>query len=177
LDTRASRSDSYFTDPPFGVPKFHGDRRKELPYSGVFRYADGTLQLLSTDLTGPNGIAFSPDERYLYVTNWDVRKKVVMRYEVRPDGTLASGRVFFDMTDAPGKEALDGRKVDQRGNLYVSGPGSAWIISPEGKHLGTIKAPELPANFAWGDDDGRTLYMTARTGLYRIRLNIPGVRP
>jgi len=143
----------------------------------VFRYADGTLQLLSTDLTGPNGLAFSPDERYLYVTNWDVKKKIVMRFEVQADGTLANGRVFFDMIGAPGEEALDGMKVDQRGNLYVSGPGGAWIISPEGKHLGTIKAPELPANFAWGDDDGKSLYMTARTGLYRIRLNIPGVRP
>jgi gluconolactonase len=100
-----------------------------------------------------------------------------MRYDVRPDGTLATGRVFFEMTDAPGEEALDGMKVNQRGHLYVSGPGGARIISPAGKHLGTIKAPELPVNFARGDDDGRTLYMTARTGLYRIRLNIPGVRP
>ncbi len=166
----------YFTDPPFGLPRFHDDRRKELPYSGVFRYAGGSLQLLSSDLTGPNGIAFSPDEKYLYVTNWDLKKKVVMRYEVKPDGALAGGRIFFDMTDAPGDEALDGMKVDQRGNLYVSGPGGAWIISAEGKHLGTIRGPELPANFAWGDD-GRTLYMTARTGLYRIRLSVPGVRP
>jgi gluconolactonase len=167
----------YFTDPPFGLPRFHDDPRKELPYSGVFRYADGKLQLLSTELSGPNGLAFSPDERHLYVTNWDVNKKVVMRYEVQADGSFANGRVFFDMTAAPGEEALDGIKVDQRGNLYVSGPGGLWIISPEGKHLGTIKAPELPANFAWGDEDGKTLYMTARTGLYRIRLNIPGIRP
>ena len=107
----------YFTDPPFGLPRFHDDPRKELPYSGVFRYADGTLQLLSTDLAGPNGLAFSPDEKYLYVTNWDVKKKIVTRYEVRADGTLANGRVFFDMTNAPGEEALDGMKVDQRGNL------------------------------------------------------------
>jgi len=81
------------------------------------------------------------------------------------------------MKDAPGEEALDGLKVDQKGNLYVSGPGGLWVLSPEGKHLGTIQAPELPANFAWGDDDARTLYMTARTGLYRIRLNVPGIRP
>jgi gluconolactonase len=85
--------------------------------------------------------------------------------------------VFFDMTGAPGEEALDGIKVDQAGNVYVSGPGGAWIISPDGKHLGTIKAPELPANFAWGDTDGRTLSMTARTGLYRIRTAISGIRP
>jgi gluconolactonase len=100
-----------------------------------------------------------------------------MRYPVAADGRLGAGEVFFDMTGAPGDEALDGIKVDQAGNLFVSGPGGAWIISPEGKHLGTIEAPELPANFAWGDPDGRTLYMTARTGLYRIHLNIPGIRP
>lgn len=173
------RSDGalYFTDPPFGLPRFHEDPRRELPYAGVFRYADGRLRLLATDLTGPNGIAFSPDERYLYVTNWDAKKKVVMRYEVTPDGGLATGRVFFDMTGAPGEEALDGLKVDRRGNLYVSGPGGLWIISADARHLGTIHMPELPANFAWGDADGRTLYMTARTGLYRVRLGIPGIRP
>jgi len=167
----------YFTDPPFGLPKFYDDPRKELAYSGVFRLAGGTLQLVSKDLIGPNGLAFSPDERYLYVDNWDIKKKVVMRYDVNADGTLSNSRIFFDMTGAPGEEALDGLKVDQQGNLYVSGPGGLWIISSEGKHLGTIKAPKLPANFAWGDEDGRTLYMTARTGLYRMRLNIPGIRP
>ncbi len=173
------RSDGalYFTDPPFGLPRFHEDPRRELPYAGVFRYAEGQLRLLATDLTGPNGIAFSPDERYLYVTNWDEKKKVVMRYELTPDGGLANGRVFFDMTGAPGEEALDGMKVDRRGNLYVSGPGGLWIISADARHLGTIRLPELPANFAWGDADGRTLYMTARTGLYRVRLGISGIRP
>ena len=167
----------YFTDPPFGLPRFQEDPRKELPYAGVFRYAEGRLRLLTTDLAGPNGIAFSPDERYLYVTNWDVKKKVVMRYQVTADGGLAGGHVFFDMTDAPGDEALDGLKVDQRGNLYVSGPGGLWIISPEARHLGIIRMPEVPANFAWGDEDGRTLYLTARTSLYRVRLGIPGTRP
>jgi len=111
------------------------------------------------------------------VTNWDVKKKVVMRYELTVDGGLANGRVFFDMTDVPGEEALDGLKVDQRGNLYVSGPGGLWIISPDARHLGTIRMPELPANFAWGDEDGRTLYLAARTSLYRVRLGIPGIRP
>ena len=138
---------------------------------------DGELKVVSTELSGPNGLAFSPDERHLYVANWDPREKVVMRYEVRPDGTLAHGRVFFDMTKAQGDDALDGIKVDQRGNLYVSGPGGLWILSPEGKHLGTLKGPEHPHNLAWGDDDGRTLYLTAQTGLYRIRLNIPGIQP
>lgn len=166
------RSDGalYFTDPPFGLPRVYDDPRKELPYSGVFRLKDGKLTLVSTDLKGPNGLAFSPDERYLYVTNWDEIAKVVMRYEVTADGSLANGRVFFDMTSASGEEALDGVKVDRMGNLFVSGPGGLWILSPDGAHLGTVKGPELAANMAWGDDDGKSLYLTARSGLYRLRL-------
>jgi len=173
------RSDGalYFTDPPFGLPKFFDDARKELPFSGVFCLINGELKLVSTDLSGPNGLAFSPDERYLYVGNWDLKKKVVMRYEVRPDGTLVNGQVFFDMTDAPGEDAIDGIKVDQRGNLYVSGPGGLWVLSAAGKHVGTLRGPEHPHNMAWGDDDGRTLYITALTGIYRIRMNTAGVRP
>ena len=167
----------YFTDPPFGLPKFYDDPRKELPYSGIFSFKEGKLKLLNTDLLGPNGIAFSPDQKYLYVGNWDVKKKIVTRYPVLADGTLGNGELFFDMTSAPGEEALDGLKVDKNGNLYVSGPGGVWIISAEGKHLGTLQTPELPANFAWGDGDGKTLYMTSRSSLYRIRLNVEGVRP
>ncbi len=172
------RSDGalYFTDPPFGLPKFHDDPRREQPHFGVYCVTNGTVKRVSTDLTGPNGLAFSPDEKYLYVSNWDVQKKVVMRYDVASDGTLSNGRIFVDMSSAPGEEALDGLKVDQRGNIYVSGPGGVWIISPGGKHLGTLKCPELPANFAWGEVDARTLYLTARTGLYRMRLNVTGAR-
>ncbi len=168
------RSDGalYFSDPPFGLPGFHGDPRRELPFTGVFCLIGGELLLVSQDLTGPNGLAFSPDEKFLYVTNWDERKKVVMRYESRPDGTLVNGRVFFDMTSAREPEALDGIEVDGRGNLFVSGPGGVWILSSAGEHLGTLAGPELPANFAWGDADGRTLYLTARTGLYRLRLGV-----
>jgi gluconolactonase len=170
------RSDGalYFTDPPFGLPKVFDDPRKELPYSGVFCLINGQLKLVSTDLTGPNGLAFSPDEKYLYVDNWDPKKKIIMRYDVHPSGTLSNGTVFFDMTNAPGEDALDGLKVDQQGNVYVTGPGGLWIISPAGKHLGTIKGPEDPHNMAWGDEDGKTLYITAQTGIYRIRTNIPG---
>lgn len=173
------RSDGtlYFTDPPFGLPKAFDDPRKELPFSGVYSLHRGKLQLIATDLEGPNGVALSADERYLYVTNWDPKKKIVMRYRANPDGTLADGTVFFDMTGAPGEDALDGIKVDVQGNLYVSGPGGLWILSPEGRHLGTIVGPEHPHNLAWGDEDGRTLYLTAQTGLYRVRLKIPGVRP
>jgi gluconolactonase len=167
----------YFTDPFFGLPNFERDRRKEQPHAGIYRLANGRVQLLSTELKGPNGIAFSPDERFLYVANWDEQKKVVVRWNVNADGTLGKGQTFFDMTSAPGEEALDGLKVDRDGNVYVSGPGGLWILSPQGRHLGTLRTPELPANFAWGGDDGRTLYLTARTGLYRIRLNVPGIRP
>ena len=118
----------YFTDPPFGLPKFFDDPRKELPYSGVFRVSpDGkSIQLLTKELSGPNGLAFSPDEKYFYVDNWDEKKKIIMRYEVNADGTLSNGKVFFDMTSAEGEDALDGMKVDQKGNLYVSGPG--WFV-------------------------------------------------
>jgi gluconolactonase len=173
------RSDGalYFTDPPFGLPKFFDDPRKELPYSGVFCLIHEQLKLVSTDLGGPNGLAFSPDEKYLYVDNWDLKKEVILRYEVQADGSLLNAKVFFDATGAPGENAWDGMKVDQRGNLYLSGPGGLWILSPDGKHLGTIAGPEHPHNMAWGDDDGRTLYLCAQSGLYRIRFNVPGIRP
>jgi gluconolactonase len=170
------RSDGalFFTDPPFGLPKFEKDPRKELPFEGVFSLYNGKLQVVSKDMTGPNGIAFSPDEKYLYVGDWDDHKKVIFRYEVQPDATLRNGMIFFDMTSAPGEDAIDGMKIDERGNLYVSGPGGLWVISPEGKHLGTIIAPMHPHNLAWGDDDHQTLYLTAKTGLYRIHLNVKG---
>jgi len=100
-----------------------------------------------------------------------------MRYEVQPDDSLKNGKVFFDMTSAGTEDALDGMKVDKAGNLYVSGPGGLWILSPQGKHLGTIIAPKHPHNFAWGDADGKTLYLCARSGLYRMKLNIEGIRP
>jgi gluconolactonase len=173
------RSDGalFFTDPPFGLPKFYDDPRKELPYSGIFSLKDGVLKLISRDLKGPNGIAFSPDEKYLYVGNWDPEKKVVMRYEIDAQGNASKGQIFFDMTNAPGEDAIDGIKVDQKGNLYICGPGGIWILSPEGRHLGTIKAPKNPHNLAWGGPDGKTLYITAQSTLYRMPLNIPGVRP
>lgn len=173
------RSDGalYFTDPPFGLPKVFDDPRKELPYSGVYCVRNGQVKLVSTDLDAPNGLAFSPDEKFLYVNNWNDKKKVILRYDVQPDCTLTNSRLFFDMTNAPGSDALDGLKVDHEGNVYSTGPGGLWIISPEGKRLGLIKGPEDPHNMAWGDEDGKTLYITALTGIYRIRLNIAGVRP
>jgi gluconolactonase len=170
------RSDGalFFTDPPFGLPKFHADPRRQLAFEGVFSLYKGKLRVVSKDMTGPNGIAFSPDEKYLYLGNWDDKKKVVYRYEVTPDAELKTGTVFFDMTSAAGEDAIDGIKVDERGNLYVSGPGGIWIISPEGKHLGTIIAPMHPHNMAWGDDDFKSLYLTAKTGLYKMILKFAG---
>ncbi len=171
------RSDGslYFTDPPFGLPKFEKDPRKEIPWSGIYRISpDGEVVLLNKELKGPNGIAFSPDEKYLYVGNWDTENKVVMRYEVREDGTLSEGQRFFDMTSAPGEDAIDGIKVDAKGNLYVSGPGGVWVISDDGKHIGTIIAPRHVHNMAWGGEDGKTLFLCAQSGLYMMRLGIQG---
>jgi len=175
------RSDGsvYFTDPPFGLPKFAADPRKELPFSGVFRATPaGKVTLLTQEFTGPNGIAFSPDEKTLYVGNWDPRAKLVMQYPVRRDGSLGAGVVFVDLTQTiPGDEALDGIKVDKLGHVYLSAPGGVWIFDAGGKHLGTIVAPSPVHNFAWGGPDGKTLYLCARSNLYRIPLLVEGVRP
>jgi gluconolactonase len=172
------RSDGslYFTDPPFGLPKAFDDPGKELAFSGVYLLREGRLTLLTRELSGPNGIAFSPDERYLYVDNWDLARKVLMRYEVNADGTLRNGVVFHDFTGDAEPVALDGIKVDIEGNVYVSAPGGVWILSPSGKALGRIVPPEHDANFAFGDGDGKSLYLTASTGLYRLRVNVPGIR-
>ncbi len=167
----------YFTDPPYGLPGFYADAGKETPYQGVYRVYNGKTQLLTTDLGGPNGIAFSPDEKYLYVTNWDIRNihrtKTLWRYEVQADGTLKNGKIFFDWNLTEDDEALDGMKVDKEGNLFVSAPGGLWILSAEGKLLGKIVTPERPANMAWGDD-GKTLYLTAHSSLYQLRVNTGG---
>jgi gluconolactonase len=170
------RSDGalFFTDPPFGLPKFGDDPRRELPHSGVYSVKDGKVQLVSTDFTGPNGLAFSPDEKFLYVGDWNTKKAVVNRYPVNADATLGKGELFFDLTTAGAEDAIDGIKVDTSGNVYVSGPGGLWIFSSEGKHLGTLHGPEHPHNMAWGDPDKRTLYLAAQKGIYRIRLNVPG---
>lgn len=174
------RSDGmlFFTDPPFGLPKYHDDPAREQEHFGVYcvRGLDGgtpEVRQVGTDLRGPNGLAFSPDERVLYVSNWDESRKVIMRYDCTADGALINGREFFSMQQAPEPEALDGLKVDAAGNIYSSGPGGVWIIDPSGKHLGTLVCPELPANMAWGEGGaaGGQLYLTARTGVYRLTLS------
>ncbi len=167
----------YFTDPPYGLPGFFTDKRKELDYSGVFMIKDGKVKVVSKDLGGPNGLAFSPDEKYLYVTNWDIRDihhtKTLWRYEVNDDGTLKNGKLFFDWNFTEDDEALDGMKVDKQGNLFVSAPGGVYIVSPDARILGKIVTPERPANMAWGDD-GKSLYLTAHSGLYKLRVNTGG---
>lgn len=173
------RSDGslYFTDPPFGLPGREADPAKELPFNGIYRLRDGKLKLLSTQLKRPNGLAFSPDEMWLYVSNSEPERKIWYRFRVTQDGRLKDGTVFFDATSAGSSGLPDGMKIDAEGNLYCAGPGGIWILSPKGKHLGTLITPEVPANCHWGDRDARTLYITARTSLYRIRLNIVGIHP
>jgi gluconolactonase len=163
----------YFTDPPYGLVGQDEDPKKELPFNGVYRFSGGKVQVLVRDLTRPNGIALSPDEKVLYVANSDEKRKIWMRYEVRPDGTVSNGRVFYDASSQAEAGLPDGMKVDSKGNVYATGPGGVWIFSPDGRHLGTIKPTETPANCGWGDD-GKTLYITAVTGLYRIKLTAEG---
>jgi gluconolactonase len=166
----------YFTDPPYGFPNLDDDPKKELKFNGVYRLAGGKLQLLIKDMTKPNGIGFSPDEKVIYIANSDPARKIWMRYNVKPDGALANGKVFSDVTAETEDGLPDGLKIDALGNVWATGPGGVWIFSPAGKLLGKIQPPEVPANLVFGDKDGKTLYMTARTGFYRIRVNVAGLR-
>jgi gluconolactonase len=166
----------YFTDPPYGLPQQDKDPGKEIEFSGIYRLKDGKVELLARELARPNGIAFSPDEKFLYVANAEQTRRIWMRYEVKGDGTLGAGTVFFDATGESLPGIPDGLKVDVGGNLVATGPGGVWILTPQGKALGRIEVPELPANVAFGDD-GNTLYMTARTSVYKIRLKRGGVLP
>jgi len=157
-----------FTDPPFGLPAFHDEPRRELEHFGVYAVRDGRTTLLDGTLRGPNGLDFAPDGRTLYVGNWDEVHKVVVRYELGEDLSVRERSILVDLTREPGDEAIDGVKCDERGNVWISGPGGVWIVSPQGEKLGLLRCPEQPANFAWGGADGRTLFLCARTGLYRL---------
>jgi gluconolactonase len=165
------RSDGtlYFTDPPFGLPGGGDDPKRELPFSGVFRVADGSVHLVTDALQGPNGVALSPDERWLYVGDWDPDHKAVMRYPLAPDGSAGPGELLCDLTDAPGEDAIDGLTVAADGTLFVCGPGGIWVLSADGDRLGLLALPEAAHNLTWGDDDRRTLYVTAMDGVYRLR--------
>ena len=183
------RSDGslYFTDPPYGLPtQGDSDPLKELKVNGVYRIPaarkqkPGTqpdrdnLQLIINDLPRPNGIAFSPDEKTLYIA--DSGKKVWMSYPVKADGSVGEGKMLLDASGEREAGGPDGIRVDKKGNIYGAGPGGVWIISPEGKHLGTIKVPEVVSNVAWGDKDGKALYITGSTSIYRIKLSAIGLR-
>jgi gluconolactonase len=163
----------YFTDPPYGLVGQDEDPAKELEVNGVYRFANGQVTLLISDLGRPNGIAFSPDLRTMYVSNTEATRKVVMAYDVAEDGSVSNGRVFVDATADASPGMPDGLKVDTQGNVYATAPGGVWVVTPDGRHLGTIQPPEMATNCAWGDD-GRTLYITAETGIYRIKLNATG---
>lgn len=171
------RSDGalYFTDPPFGLPKGDDDPAKEIKFNGVYRYASGKVEAIVKDLPSPNGIAFSPDEKVLYLSNTQPGK-FWMRYDVAADGSVSGGRKFADVGSLKEPGVPDGMKVDSKGNVYGTGPGGVLVFSPAGKHLGTIRTPEVAANCGWGDD-GRTLYITATTSVYRVRLSVPGEKP
>lgn len=166
----------YFTDPPYGLAGLEDDPLRELEYNGIYRLSpDGEIQLLERNQTRPNGLVFSPDESTLYVANSDAENKVWYAYTVI-HGVIGNPRVFYDVNDQTATGAADGMKVDINGNIFATGPGGVWVFDPEGVHLGTIKPEEVPANVGWGDD-GSTLYMTARTGLYRVQLNTSGEIP
>ncbi|HIA76188.1 MAG TPA: SMP-30/gluconolactonase/LRE family protein [Dehalococcoidia bacterium] len=160
----------YFTDPPYGL--MNRTQGKELDFNGVFRVSsNGTgLELLIKDMTGPNGIAFSPDEKKLYVA--DSMEKFINVYEIDDDGHPVNGKQFADLDT--GEEGVpDGMKIDTEGRVYSTGPGGIWVFSTESELLGKILMPEIPANCGWGED-GHTLFITARTGLYKIGLNSKG---
>ncbi len=163
----------YFTDPPYGLEGLEESPLRELDFNGIYRLSPaGDLQLLNADQTRPNGIVLSPDDLTLYVSNSDENQMVWYEYDIGERG-LSEPRIFYDVSDQMGTGVPDGMTVDLAGNIFATGPGGVWIFAPDGTHLGTIQPDEVPANVAWGDD-GYTLYMTARTGLYRIQLNTEG---
>jgi gluconolactonase len=168
--------DLYFTDPPFGLPKTFADPGKELPFQGVYRLTrSGRLTLLTRELSAPNGIAFSPDGRTLYVSNADRRRLVWMGFPVKDDGTLAAGRVLFDGTRAfaDRRGTADGMKVDAEGNIFGAGPGGVYVFSPRGEILGWFDFGGNVGNVAWGEE-GSTLFIAANATVYRVRLGTRG---
>jgi gluconolactonase len=167
----------YFTDPPYGLDKLNASPLKELEWNGVYRLTpEGKVTLLVKDLTFPNGIAFSPDEKILYVAVSDPKQTQLMAYDVQADGSVANGRVFFNaqpIKDTGRKGGCDGMKVDRDGNVWATGPGGVLIVSPAGKHLGTVLTDNNTGNCAWGDD-GRTLYICADMYFVKVKTSTKG---
>jgi gluconolactonase len=163
----------YFTDPTLDLV---AGEKQEIPFQGVYRLDDaGNLRLLTRDLTQPNGLAFSPDGKKFYVD--DSEQRNIRVYDVAADGTLSNGRIFGEEPGGKGDGVPDGIKVDDKGNLFVTGPKGIWVWDANGNHLGTIAMPEQPANLTWGDPDYRTLYITATTSVYRLETKTRGFVP
>jgi gluconolactonase len=163
----------YFTDPTLDLPK---GQTQEIPFQGVYRLdKSGDVQLLTKDLTQPNGLAFSPDGKYLYID--DSATKAIWAYRFHPDGSISDGRTFGAEDGASEEGVPDGMRVDKAGNLFVVGPKGIWIWNPSGVHLGTIELPEQPANLAWGGPDSSTLYITATRSVYTIQTHTRGFIP
>jgi gluconolactonase len=173
----------YFTDPPYGffdptAPNKDPDKdpRHVIKFNGVYRYKNGNLTAVITDLPRPNGLAFSPDGKTFYVSNSE-NPRAIYKYDVKPDGTLVNREMFADLSKQPGEGNPDGMKVDSAGNLWASGPGGFRIFTPKGQLLGQIVLPEVTSNLAWGGDDGKTAYFTAATSIYKVAVKIPGKLP
>lgn len=171
--TFKSNGDLYFTDPPYGLPKGYDDPNRELDFCGVYRLSkDGKLTLLTKEMTRPNGIAFSPDEKTLYVAQSDPAAPIWKKFPVKDDGTLGAGELFYDATENFKKKLPglpDGMDVDSKGNVFATGPGGVYVISPSGKLLGRITTGEATANCKLGGPNGDQLFMTADMYLCRIQ--------
>jgi gluconolactonase len=163
----------YFTDPTLDLPQ---GEKQEIPFQGVYRLDEkGEVRLLTKELTQPNGLAFSPDGKRFYVD--DSKQRNIRVYDFSPDGTLKNGRIFGEEPGGEGEGVPDGMKVDWKGNLYVTGPRGIWAWDKQGKHVGTIVVPIQPANLTWGDEDYHTLYITATTSVYKLRMKVRGFVP
>jgi gluconolactonase len=163
----------YFTDPTLDLPK---GEKQEISFQGVYRLDEkGEVRLLTKELTQPNGLAFSPDGKRFYVD--DTKQRNIRVYDFQADGTLANGTIFGEEPGSKGEGVPDGMKVDRNGNLYVTGPKGIWVWDKQGRHIGTMVIPEQPANLTWGDKDYRTLYITATTSVYKLRMKVRGFVP
>jgi gluconolactonase len=162
------RSDGtlYFTDNP------------KAAVNGAYMFKDGAVTLITRELRRPNGIGLSPDQKVLYVNDsGGGGKRTVWRFDVQPDGMATHGRLWVDMSDDPARGIPDGMKVDTKGNVWDGGPGGVWVLSPEGRHLGTVLTPDQVSNLAFGDPDGKGLFLTLHSALYRLRVKVPGLIP